>query len=273
MSPLRIEFHEPQEAPGSPPDGAPPGPPPPPPPPPPAVATVVWSDGRATVEADDPGVLLAIDPSYAARFLLDHGHIGLVTLGLVFLAVTGGEALYADLGHFGRKPIQSAWLGFVLPSLVINYFGQGALVLANPEAIENPFYRLMPEPLVIPMVVLATAATVIASQAVITGAFSLVRQAIQLGLLPRLAILHTSEAQSGQIYIPRVNTALLVGVLLLISALNYGDRIALSAVFPMLKRDLGVTDLELGFVGSAFLWAYGLGCPFAGFLAASTAQR
>src|SRR5262250_3026581 len=103
---------------------------------------------------DDPGVLWAIDPSYGVRFLLDHGHIGLVALGLVFLAVTGGEALYADLGHFGRKPIQLAWLGFVLPSLVINYFGQGALVLANPATIENPFYRLMPEPLLLPMVVL-----------------------------------------------------------------------------------------------------------------------
>src|SRR5262249_57502443 len=117
----------------------------------------------------------AVDPSHAMRFLIDHGHIGLITLGLVFLAVTGGEALYADLGHFGRKPIQIAWLGFVLPSLVVNYFGQGALVLANPDAIENPFYRLMPEPLVLPMVVLATAATVIASQAVITRAFSLLR--------------------------------------------------------------------------------------------------
>ena len=125
----------------------------------------------------------------------------------MFLAVTGGEALYADLGHFGRKPIQTAWLGLVLPALLINYFGQGALVLANPAAIENPFYRLVPEALLLPMVVLATAATVIASQAVITGAYSLVRQAIQLGLLPRLAIVHTSAEHSGQIYIPRVNTA------------------------------------------------------------------
>ena len=121
-----------------------------------------------------------------------HGTIGLVTLGAVFLAVTGGEALYADLGHFGRKPIQIAWFGLVLPALLINYFGQGALVLADPAAIENPFYRLVPDALLLPMVVLATAATVIASQAVITGAYSLVQQAIQLGLLPRLAIVHTS---------------------------------------------------------------------------------
>src|SRR5205085_11655070 len=165
---------------------------------------------------DDPGVLAAIDPSYGIGFLLDHGHIGLVALGLVFLAVTGGEALYADLGHFGRKPIQYAWLGFVLPSLVINYFGQGALVLADPSAIENPFYRLVPEILALPLVVLATVATVIASQAVITGAYSLVRQAIQLGLLPRLPILHTSESQAGQIYLPPVTGALLLRSLLLV---------------------------------------------------------
>ena len=143
--------------------------------------------------ADDPHVFAAVNPLYAIGFLYNHGMIGLVTLGAVFLAVTGGEALYADLGHFGRKPIQIAWFGLVLPALVINYFGQGAMVLADPRAIENPFYRLWPEPLLLPMVVLATAATVIASQAVITGAFSITRQAIQLGLIPRLAIRHTSE--------------------------------------------------------------------------------
>src|SRR5207302_6922169 len=165
---------------------------------------------------DDPGVLFAINPTYGISFLLVHGQIGLVTLGAVFLVVTGGEALYADLGHFGRKPIQTAWFGLVLPALLLNYFGQGAKVLADPAAIENPFYRLVPEPLLPAMIVLATAATVIASQAVITGAYSLTRQAIQLGLLPRLAIRHTSEAHSGQIYLPRVNGALLIGVLLLV---------------------------------------------------------
>src|SRR5215472_12185783 len=154
---------------------------------------------------DNPQVLAALDPSHGVRFLFEHGHIGLITLGLVFLAVTGGEALYADLGHFGRRPIQRAWLFLVLPSLLINYFGQGASLLSDPSAIENPFYRLVPDSLILPMVVLATAATVIASQAVITGAYSLVRQAIQLGFLPRLAIIHTSDAYSGQIYIPRVN--------------------------------------------------------------------
>ena len=142
--------------------------------------------------------------------------IGLITLGAVFLAVTGAEALYADLGHFGRRPIQIAWLAVVLPALALNYLGQGALVLANPKAIENPFFLLYPDWALLPMVVLATAATVIASQAVITGAYSLTRQAIQLGLLPRFEIRHTSETQVGQIYMPRVNALLLVGVLLLV---------------------------------------------------------
>src|SRR5664279_2466812 len=179
---------------------------------------IVWFTTLAVMGivhiSDDPSVLAAINPWYGVQFLLTHGTIGLITLGAVFLAVTGGEALYADLGHFGRKPIQRAWLGLVLPALLINYFGQGALVLSHPSAIENPFYRLVPETLLLPLVVLATAATVIASQAVITGAYSLVRQAIQLGLLPRLAIVHTSAEYSGQIYLPRVNTALLVGCLL-----------------------------------------------------------
>jgi len=165
---------------------------------------------------DDPHVLVAVNPLYGVRFLAEHGHIGLVTLGLVFLAVTGGEALYADLGHFGRKPIQTAWLFLVFPALVLNYFGQGALVLADESAIEHPFYRLVPESLLLPMILLATVATVIASQAVITGAYSLVAQAIQLGLLPRLVIRHTSAERHGQIYIPRVTVALLAGVLLLV---------------------------------------------------------
>ncbi len=153
-------------------------------------------------------------------------YIGLITLGAVFLAVTGTEALYADLGHFGRHPIQFAWLVLVLPALVLNYLGQGALVLANPKAIENPFFLLYPDWALLPMVVLATAATVIASQAVITGAYSLTRQAIQLGLLPRLEIRHTSETQVGQIYMPRVNTLLLVGVLLLVALFRSSSALA-----------------------------------------------
>ena len=147
-------------------------------------------------------------------------------LGLVFLAVTGAEALYADLGHFGRKPIQVAWFTLILPALLLNYYGQGALVLAHPDALANPFYLLYPDWALIPMVILATLATIIASQAVITGAFSLTRQAIQLGLLPRLGITHTSETMSGQIYLPRINWMLLVGVLLVVFAFRSSSNLA-----------------------------------------------
>jgi KUP system potassium uptake protein len=195
---------------------------------------------------DDLGVFAAINPAYAVQFVSAHGHIGLITLGLVFLAVTGGEALYADLGHFGRKPIRLAWLCFVMPALLINYFGQGALVLSDPTAIKNPFYRLVPDALLLPMVVLATAATVIASQAVITGAFSLVRQAIQLGLFPRLAIVHTSESYSGQIYIPRVNTMLLIGVLLLVGLFRTSS--ALASAYGIAVATTMVVDGILGFI-------------------------
>ena len=174
----------------------------------------------------DPEILLAFNPVLGVRFLASHGMIGLVTLGAVFLAVTGAEALYADLGHFGRKPIQAAWVGLVLPSLAVNYLGQGALVLANPKAVENPFFLLYPEWALLPMVVLATIATVIASQAVISGAYSLTQQAIQLGLLPRLEIRHTSEAHYGQIYMPRVNSFLLLGVLLLVALFRSSSALA-----------------------------------------------
>jgi KUP system potassium uptake protein len=166
--------------------------------------------------AGNPSVLLAFNPLYGLEFLVANRLIGFITLGLVFLAVTGSEAIYADLGHFGRRPIQFAWVGLVLPALVINYFGQGALLLANPKALENPFFLLYPEWALYPMVALATAATVIASQAVITGAYSITSQAIQLGLLPRFEIRHTSAALFGQIYMPRVNWLLLAGVLLLV---------------------------------------------------------
>jgi KUP system potassium uptake protein len=171
-------------------------------------------------------ILIALNPWHAIRFLGGHGTIGLIALGAVFLAVTGTEALYADLGHFGRKPIQTAWIAIVLPALTLNYFGQGALVLANPKAIESPFFLLYPDWALLPMVLLATAATVIASQAVITGAYSLTRQAIQLGLLPRLEIRHTSETQAGQIFMPRVNTLLLVGVLLLVALFRSSSALA-----------------------------------------------
>jgi KUP system potassium uptake protein len=171
-------------------------------------------------------VLQAFSPVYAISFLTSHGLIGFLTLGAVFLAVTGAEALYADLGHFGRVPIQTAWLSVVLPALTINYLGQGALLLSNPQAIKNPFFLLYPHWALLPMIGLATAATVIASQAVITGAFSLTSQAIQLGFLPRLEIRHTSGAQFGQIYVPRINTILLLGVLLLVTQFRSSSALA-----------------------------------------------
>ena len=171
-------------------------------------------------------VLYAFNPYYGVNFLFHHGIIGFYTLGAVFLVVTGSEALYADLGHFGRGPIRFAWLVVVLPALVINYLGQGALVLADPKTIENPFFLLFPQWALLPMVLLATAATVIASQAVITGAYSLTRQAIQLGLLPRMEIRHTSESLFGQIYMPRVNMLLLIGVLLLVGLFRSSSALA-----------------------------------------------
>jgi KUP system potassium uptake protein len=202
--------------------------------------------------SDDPSVLAAINPFYAVQFLLTHGTVGLVALGAVFLAVTGGEALYADLGHFGRRPIQSAWLYFVLPSLLINYFGQGALVLSDPTAIENSFYRMVPDVLVLPLVVLATAATVIASQAVITGAYSLTRQAVQLGLLPRFEVHYTSEAHAGQIYLPRVNRLLLIGVMLLV--LMFRTSSGLASAYGIAVSTTMVADGIMGFVVIWKLW-------------------
>ena len=205
--------------------------------------------------SDDPSVLAAINPWYGIHFLLTHGTIGLVTLGAVFLAVTGGEALYADLGHFGRKPIQSGWFFFVLPALLINYFGQGALVLsnlANPAVIENSFYRMAPEIMLLPLVVLATAATVIASQAVITGAYSLIRQAVQLGLLPRFEVRYTSETHAGQIYLPRVNRLLLIGVLLLV--LLFRTSSGLASAYGIAVSTTMVADGIMGFVVIWKLW-------------------
>ncbi|TMK50463.1 MAG: potassium transporter Kup [Alphaproteobacteria bacterium] len=217
---------------------------------------VVWFASLAVMGfvhiSDDPSVLTAINPWYAVQFVLSHGTIGLVTLGAVFLAVTGGEALYADLGHFGRKPIQAGWLYFVLPSLLINYFGQGALVLADPAAIENSFYRMVPEILLLPLVALATAATVIASQAVITGAYSLTRQAVQLGLLPRFEVRYTSETHAGQIYLPRVNRLLLIGVLLLV--LLFRTSSGLASAYGIAVSTTMVADGIMGFVVIWKLW-------------------
>ena len=202
--------------------------------------------------SDDPGVLAALNPWYGIKFLTTHGTIGLVTLGAVFLVVTGGEALYADLGHFGRKPIQNAWLFFVLPALLLNYFGQGALVLAHPEAIEHPFYRLAPAWLLLPLVGLATVATVIASQAVITGAFSIVSQAVQLGLLPRFEVRYTSAAHAGQIYLPRVNMLLLTGVLLLV--LLFRTSSGLAGAYGIAVSTTMVADAIMAFVVVWRVW-------------------
>ena len=174
----------------------------------------------------NPQVLAALSPLHAIDFLTSNIWIGLATLGAVFLAVTGAEALYADLGHFGRKPVTVAWFVLVLPALVLNYFGQGAIVLSDPAAIDNPFYRVFPEMLLLPMVALATLATVIASQATITGAFSLTSQAIQLRLLPRLAIHHTSHEHAGQIYLPAVNWLMLAGVIALVVTFQASERLA-----------------------------------------------
>ncbi len=176
--------------------------------------------------ARNPDVLMAVSPHYAALVCLHHGWLAFVTLGSVVLAVTGAEALYADMGHFGAQPIRLAWVFFVLPCLVLNYFGQGALVMADPSALANPFYLMAPEGLRLPLVGLATAATVIASQALISGAFSVARQCMQMSFLPRMAVLHTSHSEEGQIYVPQVNTALLVGVLILVLAFRSSDALA-----------------------------------------------
>lgn len=182
--------------------------------------------GGAAAIAKAPQILAAFNPLRGAQFLLTHGMAGVLALGAVFLTVTGAEALYADLGHFGRKPIQNAWLFVVLPALTLNYLGQGALLLTQPTAIENPFYRLYPEWSLLPIVLLATLATIIASQAVITGAYSISQQAIQLGLLPRLDVRRTSATEKGQIYMPAVNWLLMVAVLFLVATFRNSSALA-----------------------------------------------
>jgi KUP system potassium uptake protein len=194
--------------------------------------------------ADDPGVLASFSPVWGVDFLLGHPGVAFVVLGAVFLAVTGGEALYADLGHFGRRPITLAWFALVLPALVLNYLGQGAMVLSAPQTAENSFFAMAPEAALPVLVALATAATVIASQAVITGAFSMARGAIQLGFLPRLTIRHTAEGQSGQIYIGAVNWLLLFGVLWLVMA--FGSSSALASAYGIAVTGTMVLTTVLG---------------------------
>jgi KUP system potassium uptake protein len=203
---------------------------------------------------DNPHVFLALNPFYAITFVASHGMTSLAVLGLVFLAVTGAEALYADLGHFGRKPIQHAWLGLVLPALALNYLGQGALVLARPEAIANPFYLLYPSWALAPMVVAATLATVIASQAVITGAYSMTRQAVQLKLLPRFDIRHTSETVAGQIYLPRINVLLFIGVVLVVMLFRSSSNLA-SAYGVSVSAEMVITS-SIAFFVICYLWRW-----------------
>ena len=176
-----------------------------------------------------PGVLVAANPWHGVMFFREHGIAGFLTLGAVVLCITGGEALYADMGHFGKRPIRLAWFVAVLPALLLNYFGQGALLLREPAAASNPFYFLAPKALLWPLIVIATAAAVVASQALISGAFSLTQQSIQLGYSPRMQIIHTSKHEAGQIYIPEVNKALMVGCLILV--LGFKNSSALSAAY------------------------------------------
>jgi len=203
----------------------------------------------------DPSVLGAVNPIYGLHFFANNGTLGFIALGAVVLAVTGGEALYADMGHFGRMPIRIAWFGFVLPALMLNYFGQGAEILLNPESVKNPFYLLAPVWLLMPLVALSTAATVIASQAVISGAFSVSRQALQLGYMPRTLVQHTSESEEGQIYLPRVNWALMVGVMALV--LGFESSSSLAAAYGIaVTGDMVITTILSAIVFHG-LWGWG----------------
>ncbi|GIW40299.1 MAG: putative potassium transport system protein kup 1 [Candidatus Binatia bacterium] len=221
--------------------------------------TVLATLGAASV-AEEPHVLLALSPTYALRFFSDNGPTGFLVLGAVFLVVTGSEAIYADMGHFGKRPIRLAWFGVVFPSLLLNYFGQGALLLRHPEAARNPFYRLAPEWALLPMVFLATLATIIASQAVISGAFSLTRQAVQLGFAPRLRIEHTSSSTIGQIYVPFVNWILLLATTLLVFAFRSSSRLA-AAYGVAVTTTMGITTV-LFFYVLRRLWKWRLWSAF-----------
>jgi KUP system potassium uptake protein len=197
---------------------------------------------------------MACNPIYGVRFFFNNGLLAFISLGAVVLAVTGGEALYADMGHFGRMPIRIAWFSLVLPSLILNYFGQGALLLHDSAAIQNPFYLLAPDWALYPLIVLATLATVIASQAVISGAFSVSRQALQLGYLPRMMVQHTSESQEGQIYLPRVNWGLMAAVMLLVIGFESSTNLA-AAYGIAVTGDMVITTILSAMVFHA-LWGW-----------------
>jgi KUP system potassium uptake protein len=205
---------------------------------------------------DDPSILRALSPHYGALFLIDNGVLGFILLGSVFLAVTGAEALYTDMGHFGKAPIRAGWLAFVLPCLMLTYLGQGALVLSDPTARLNPFWAMIPEVIYWPVLILATLATIIASQAVITGAFSLTQQAVQLGLLPRMNILQTSESQAGQIFVPSVNMMLLIGVLVLLVLFPTSSQLA--GAYGVSVTGAMLVDSLLAFFIVRRLWKWSL---------------
>jgi KUP system potassium uptake protein len=220
----------------------------------------------------DPSILRALNPVYAVTLFASHGWQAFVALGAVVLAVTGAEALYADMGHFGRVPIRFAWFSFVMPALLLNYFGQGALLIRDPGTVVNPFYLLAPPWALYPMVVLATWATVIASQAVISGAFSLTRQAIQLGYLPRLEIRHTSAQESGQVYLPRVNWALMIAVVAVV--VGFGSSSQLAAAYGIAVVGAMMIDTILAGIVAVTLWRWhpvAAGLAFASFLAVDLA--
>jgi len=223
--------------------------------------TAVWFTTLAVLGGhqliQSPGVLVSVNPVYAVSFLVTNGHVGLIVLGAVFLVVTGGEALYADLGHFGRHPIRTAWFGLVFPSLLLNYMGQGSLLLEHPEARENPFYRLVPEWGLYPMIALSTAATVIASQALITGVYSLTRQAIMLGLLPRLSVRHTSADERGQIYVPSANWLLMLLTIGLV--LEFKTSSNLAAAYGIAATLTMMTTTVLAFFLVRYGWGWSLG--------------
>jgi KUP system potassium uptake protein len=201
---------------------------------------------------DHPGILRAVSPTYGAQFLFDHGGVAFAALGGVVLTVTGAEALYADMGHFGRGPIRMSWFSIVLPALLLNYMGQGALILGTPEAVDNPFFLLMPHWARVPMVVLATVATVIASQAVISGAFSVTRQAVQLGFLPRLVVRHTSGDVEGQIYVPSINWGLCIAIIGLV--IGFGSSTKLGSAYGIAVTGTLAIDTVLFFVVVRHLW-------------------
>jgi KUP system potassium uptake protein len=205
----------------------------------------------------DPRVLLAVNPAYAVKFFLANDLMGFLVLGAVFLVVTGGEALYADMGHFGAKPIRMAWFYFVFPALLLNYFGQGAFLLHTPGGADEPFFKMAPKWAVYPLVGLATAASVIASQAVISGAYSLTRQAVQLGFLPRLRVRHTSEREIGQIYIASINWGLMLAAIGLVLAFRESSNLA-AAYGVAVTATMGITTmLFAAFARERWQWSYG----------------